>query len=88
MDKTKLITFTTDTQQYASNIVIPSNCNSILFKNIGATNCQVDNYPLPPGEVLGIDGNLGEINVRKYNVTFDPTTGGVGNIVVTKKMYV
>lgn len=70
--------------QYSSNIKIDSNCNSISFVNAGTVDCTINQFILPAGASLSIDGNENEIDTTIYNITF----ASVGLIQVIKKMYV
>jgi hypothetical protein len=69
--------------QYSATIKIDSNCNSISFVNAGTIDCTINQFILPAGASLSIDGNENEIDTTVYNINF----ASVGLIQVIKKMY-
>lgn len=70
--------------QYSATIKIDANCNSISFVNAGTVDCTINQFLLPAGASLSIDGNENEIDVTTYNINF----ASVGLVQVIKKMYV
>jgi hypothetical protein len=64
---------------------IPTDCNSIIFINLGTTNAIIENITLAPSQSFVIDGNENE----ETNVTLQVNFSGVGqnNLVVVKKIF-
>lgn len=84
-------------QQYSNSVsvitstgYIDSMCGGIYFQNAGSSTLTI-NYgiPLLPGQSWGLAGNAHELDVTKYNISFDTSTPGTTNIcVVVRKFYV
>lgn len=64
---------------------IPTDCNSIIFINLGTTNAIIENITLAPSQSFVIDGNENE----ETNVTLQVNFSGAGqnNLVVVKKIF-
>ena len=69
-----------ETNQYSENILIPSNCNSITFLNVGANVVLINNINLSAGSSLAIQGNQLELDVTEYRIDFG-TAATSGNLV-------
>lgn len=82
---TKVIPFTVEMNQVNENGNIIANCNSITFRNIGTSNCWINDYLLIPSDYLSINGNLYEIDVTTYNIKFSANTGVLAIIRKTYK---
>lgn len=70
--------------QYAGTIKIDSFCNGISFVNAGTTDCTINQFILPAGASLSIDGNENEMDTTVYNVNF----ATVGLVQVIRKIYI
>jgi len=64
---------------------IPTDCNSIIFINLGTTNAVIENVTLAPSQSFVIDGNENEITNTTLQVNF--TGAGQNNLVVVKKIF-
>jgi len=64
---------------------IPTDCNSIIFINLGTSNAIIENVSLAPSQSFVIDGNENEYTDATLQVNF--TGGGQNNLVVVKKIY-
>jgi len=71
--------------QYDTAQSIPTNCNSIIFINLGTTTAIIENVTLAPTQSFAIDGNACEFTDATIQINFS----GVGNnnLVVVKKVY-
>lgn len=73
--------------QYTNNQdKIFSDCNSITFVNIGTSNALIGAYVIIPGAFLSIPGNLGEMDVTQYSLSF--SGAGANNLTIMRKFYV
>jgi hypothetical protein len=73
---------------YNAPFIIPSNCNSITFLNVGTATAFIEGVPIISGSSITIDGNECEYSETYYSLTFDTTGGGTQNFVAIKKTYV
>lgn len=71
---------------YNNSQYIEANCNQILFYNQGTSNVNVNGVILAQNVGWSIPGNLGEMDVTKYNAVFDNT--GSNSLLVIRKNYV
>jgi hypothetical protein len=64
---------------------IPTNCNSIIFINLGTTTAIIESVVLAPSQSFAIDGNQDEFTDSVIQINFS----GVGNnnLVVVKKVF-
>jgi hypothetical protein len=64
---------------------IPTNCNSIIFINLGTTMAIIESVVLAPSQSFAIDGNQDEFTDSVIQINFS----GVGNnnLVVVKKVF-
>jgi len=73
--------------QYTNNQdKIFSDCNSITFINTGASNALIGKYIIAPGAFLSVPGNLGEMDVTQYSLSF--SGAGANNLTIIRKGYV
>lgn len=70
---------------YDTSQSIPTNCNSIIFINLGTTTCYIENITLAPAQSFTIDGNACEYMETTISINFS----GIGNnnLVVVKKVF-
>lgn len=80
-----LQTYVTANEIVNSNKQVQSNCNSIIFYNIGSTTVIIDQLVLPQGCSWTIDGNKDEINISFYNVSF-LNDGANPSLCITRKI--
>jgi hypothetical protein len=64
---------------------IPTDCNSIIFINLGTSNAVIENITLAPSQSFVIDGNENEETNATLQINF--TGGGQNNLVVVKKIF-
>jgi len=64
---------------------IPTDCNSIIFINLGTSNAVIENIILAPSQSFVIDGNENEETNATLQINF--TGGGQNNLVVVKKIF-
>ena len=64
---------------------IPTDCNSLIFINLGTTNAIIENVVLAPSQSFVIDGNENEYTNATLQVNF--TGAGQNNLVVVKKVF-
>ena len=64
---------------------IPTDCNSIIFINLGTSNAIIENILLAPSQSFVIDGNENEETNATLQVNF--SGGGQNNLVVVKKIF-
>jgi hypothetical protein len=64
---------------------IPTNCNSIIFINLGTSTAIIENVTLAPSQSFAIDGNAQEFTDATIQINF--TGGGNNNLVVIKKVF-
>lgn len=68
------------------NIDSATNCNAITFINIGTATVTINNtIPLATGDTLIITGNIGEIDITPYRLTYG---AGVRQTAVITKIYI
>jgi len=84
----KLIEYTTETSFYYSNANSPSNCNSITFICTGNQDVEVDGITLTQNQSISFSGNLYEINIRTYVISFIGSNIGLKpQLAVIRKIY-
>jgi len=78
--------FVTEVQVYTApkDLEVDSFCIDILFNNQSTGTIYVNGFPVATGAVLAIDGNLNEINVTKYKISFG---GNTGSVYVQRRKY-
>ena len=64
---------------------IPTDCNSIIFINLGTTTAIIENVTLAPSQSFVIDGNENEFTNATLQVNF--SGAGQNNLVVVKKIF-
>jgi hypothetical protein len=64
---------------------IPTDCNSIIFLNLGTSNAIIENITLAPSQSFVIDGNENEETNVTLQINF--TGGGQNNLIVVKKIF-
>jgi len=64
---------------------IPTDCNSIIFINLGTSNAVIENITLAPSQSFVIDGNENEETNATLQINF--SGGGQNNLVVVKKIF-
>jgi len=82
-----LIKFSVDQQNIYLGQTVASNCNEILFYNAGTNSVNIENLTLQPNQQYLITGNLGELCISNFNVTFNAGVGA-NNLLVIRKVYV
>jgi len=70
---------------YNTPQTIPTDCNSIIFINLGTSNAIIENILLAPSQSFVIDGNENEETNATLQVNF--SGGGQNNLVVVKKIF-
>ena len=70
---------------YNTSQSIPTDCNSIIFINLGTSNAVIENITLAPSQSFVIDGNENEETNVTLQINF--TGGGQNNLVVVKKIF-
>ena len=70
---------------YNTGQTIPTDCNSIIFINLGTTNAIIENVTLAPSQSFVIDGNENEYTTATLQVNF--SGAGQNNLVVVKKIF-
>ena len=71
--------------QYDTAQSIPTNCNSIIFINLGTTTAIIENVTLAPTQSFTIDGNACEFTDATIQINF--SGAGNNNLVVVKKVF-
>lgn len=74
-----------DTVLYVNSQDIESNCNQIMFYNLGTSLVTVNAVPLAQNVGWSIPGNFGEKDVTKYKAIF--SGGGTQSLLVVRKNY-
>jgi hypothetical protein len=64
---------------------IPTDCNSIIFINLGTTTAIIENVSIAPSQSFVIDGNENEYTSATLQINF--TGAGQNNLVVVKKIF-
>ncbi|MFO0089230.1 MAG: hypothetical protein ACK518_00150 [bacterium] len=84
MNKTK---FLTEVQAYQApnDLDVDSFCIDILFNNQATGTVYINGFPVIAGGTLSINGNLNEINVTKYKISF---AGATGTVYVQRRKYI
>lgn len=83
-----MIEFVTTTEEVGENREIESNCNSILFiRKPSTAEFWVNGYPLSEGETYSVAGLIGEVDVTKYRIVFDSTSGLPKSAYILRKEY-
>jgi len=80
----KLQPYKVETELISKAMACESNCNEIIFINKGAGVVSVDGFPLATNEFLVDGGNVGELNVSRYNIT---ATVPAFELYVRRKIY-
>jgi hypothetical protein len=70
---------------YNSPQSIPTDCNSIIFINLGTTTAIIENVTIAPSQSFVIDGNENEYTTATLQINF--TGAGQNNLVVVKKIF-
>lgn len=74
-------------QAYQVSSQVPSNCNSILFRNQGTSVLTIDNINvLQPGQSFAVQGNAGEYITHVFSCVFAAV--GTNNLAVTYKVFI
>jgi hypothetical protein len=74
-------------QVYITTAQIPSNCNSIIFRNQGTSVCTIENVIiLQPGQSFEVSGNAGEYITNAFTAIF--ASGGTNSLLVVSKVFV
>jgi hypothetical protein len=83
----KLISFTLSGQVVTpqTGTSIESNCNGIVFRNIGTDVVTILGNPMQPGESFTPPCNVGEIDQTNYLATFAGATTNQKLLVIRKK---
>lgn len=78
-------TYTVDFQSYTANSVVESECNEILFINVGTKTAVVNGFTMKTGTQFSISGNAGETDITEYDLSFE----GIGDpeMLVIRKIY-
>ena len=64
---------------------IESYCVAIsFFRPTGAAQCYVNGFPIEEGQSFDIAQNVGDIDVSKYQITFDDPTDVTNIVYVTR----
>ena len=71
---------------YDAPQMIPSNCNSITFINLGQSVAYIEGTPIQPNQSISIEGNACEFTDYNFKLTFD--NSGQNNLTVIKKVYI
>lgn len=82
----KIRQYTTEARYFYQNTVVPSNCNSITFLNLGTNVATVDGIPLSTNQSIAFTGNENEINIREYNISF--SGAGTNSLAAIRKIYI
>lgn len=82
----QLIKFSAASQIINQSGSVESNCNGLLFINLGASVCTVLGYPMQQGQQLAIPCNVGEMDVTNYNVMFDNVSTDK-QLLIIRKIY-
>lgn len=63
------------------NWTIPSNCQSIAFKNIGDIDCEISGFPLKAGDAMITFQNNDNyaVDITRYDLQFTPAAKQTGN---------
>lgn len=78
-----------DYQVYRTTSQIPSECNSILFRNQGTSIVTIDNMViLQPGQNFEISGNAGELLIHDFQVYFTNTGVQINELLVAFKVFI
>lgn len=73
---------------YQQNTRVDSQCAEITFFNNGNANVVINNaLTLLPGQPFSINGNVHELDVTNYLISFSGTVGQSQNCVVIRKYY-
>jgi hypothetical protein len=64
---------------------IPTDCNSIIFINLGTTTALIENVSIAPSQSFVIDGNENEYTTATLQINC--TGAGQNNLVVVKKIF-
>ena len=70
---------------YNSAQSIPTDCNSIIFINLGTTTAIIENVTIAPSQSFVIDGNENEYTTATLQINFNGA--GQNNLVVVKKIF-
>lgn len=79
-----LIPFSANYQIYNNSGSVESNCQGILFINLGTDTVTVLGYPMAQGQQVTVPCNIGEIDRTNYNVVFSNTTTDQRLLVIRK----
>ena len=92
MSKTLFYNIIPSTFKTNTKVEVDQYCNGFTVVNIGATNMVVNGVPLAPpiapallGESVSIGGNENEVFYGRVDISF---TGGIGNCIVSQKIYI
>ena len=83
MNKTKFIT-EVETYTAPNDLDVDSFCIDILFNNQATGTVYVNGFPIAAGGTLSINGNVNEVNVTKYKISF---AGSTGTVYVQRRRY-
>lgn len=80
------IKYTNSSQVLTQSGSVQSDCNQIIFINIGQDDCNILGYTLKQGQQFSMPGNVGEIDETNYNIKFSGTVTDA-RILVVRKIY-
>lgn len=80
------IKFSAGSQIITQSGSVESNCNGLLFINLGVSVATVLGYPIQQGQQFSVPCNVGEFDTTNYNVMFDNLSDNK-QLLIIRKIY-
>lgn len=76
-------------ETYREDYIIPSDCQSIAFKNIGTLPCTIADFPLNPGDGMYSISNPNPlaVDITQYSLKFDKNAVGTKKVMVVRTFH-
>jgi len=79
-----LIPFSANYQLYTGSGSVESNCQGVLFINVGTDTVTVLGFAMAQGQQLAVPCNIGEVDRTNYNIVFANATTDQRLLVIRK----
>lgn len=81
----RLVSFSASSQIVVQSGSVESNCNGMVFINIGTDTVTILGYPLTTGQQFSVPCNIGEVDETNYIIQFAGITVNQQCLVIRKE---
>lgn len=77
------------TEVFNTDDLIMADCHSISFKNIGAVDCTIANFPLAAGDAMLTleNNNIHAVDISRYDLIFEKGKPGTKRLIVFRTFH-